>query len=347
MCLIMYKPILMLTLQTSGLANRLWLFANVLALVRDHSLGVIYPALEPYASAFEGTCQDALCWYSPAINPDDNPALVELARCYRTWLWEKLGPGSSCVGNLGDLESLTPKVLRAAVGESERTVLAGFLTALVRSLEKQENPPQGFELADSSSDGEEMLDSPRFTLERPYPSALVMKGWRFRRSGGLESHLSFLRGFFLPRAEYRAAAERLAAALRPGCDLVVGVHVRRGDYVYWEEGKYYYSLEQYNQVMQSIAAHYAPRRVGFLIVSNEKVASLDFQPGPVSIGAEDAVVDLHALSLCDLIVGPPSTFSDWAAYMGGVPRVSILDPKTPLALPALLNKIAGCLQQRG
>jgi len=36
-----------------------------------------------------------------------------------------------------------------------------------------------------------------------------------------------------------------------------------------------------------------------------------------------AFEDLCALSLVDIIVGPPSTFSGWASFVGGVPKVEI------------------------
>ena len=31
------------------------------------------------------------------------------------------------------------------------------------------------------------------------------------------------------------------------------------------------------------------------------------------------IEDLYALSICDYILGPPSTFSMWASFYGGVP----------------------------
>jgi hypothetical protein len=32
---------------------------------------------------------------------------------------------------------------------------------------------------------------------------------------------------------------------------------------------------------------------------------------------------MTAMSLCDAIIGPPSTFSQWASFMGRVPRLQI------------------------
>ena len=40
-------------------------------------------------------------------------------------------------------------------------------------------------------------------------------------------------------------------------------------------------------------------------------------------GPEHPVSALHAMSLCDYIIGPPSTFSGWASFMGRVPRLQL------------------------
>ena len=47
-------------------------------------------------------------------------------------------------------------------------------------------------------------------------------------------------------------------------------------------------------------------------------AGLDARPGP-----EHPVSAMHAMSLCDAIIGPPSTFSGWASFMGCFTRLLI------------------------
>ena len=42
-----------------------------------------------------------------------------------------------------------------------------------------------------------------------------------------------------------------------------------------------------------------------------------FQIAPLFLS--DCMTDLYALSRCDYIIGPPSTFSQWASYYGHVP----------------------------
>jgi hypothetical protein len=35
------------------------------------------------------------------------------------------------------------------------------------------------------------------------------------------------------------------------------------------------------------------------------------------------IEDLYALASCDYIIGPPSTFSQWASFYGNVPRYMV------------------------
>ena len=67
---------------------------------------------------------------------------------------------------------------------------------------------------------------------------------------------------------------------------------------------------------------YEGMRVGFFISSNEDF-SLDIFEGCSCwrFGKEPsgAVLDLYTLSLCDRIIGPFSSYSRWASFIGEVP----------------------------
>jgi hypothetical protein len=49
-------------------------------------------------------------------------------------------------------------------------------------------------------------------------------------------------------------------------------------------------------------------------------------------GPETAVGDVHALSLCDYIIGVPSTFNTWAAFAGDKPVYHIREPAARVRL---------------
>jgi hypothetical protein len=66
-----------------------------------------------------------------------------------------------------------------------------------------------------------------------------------------------------------------------------------------------------------------PGRTRFLLFSDamppvESFAGLDWRHGP-----QHPVSAMHAISRCDYVLGPPSTFSGWASFMGRVPRLPI------------------------
>jgi hypothetical protein len=62
------------------------------------------------------------------------------------------------------------------------------------------------------------------------------------------------------------------------------------------------------------------QNVGFLICSDERIELKNFD-GLNVFQIKDAILidDLYALSECDYIIGPPSTFSEWASFYGSVP----------------------------
>jgi hypothetical protein len=67
---------------------------------------------------------------------------------------------------------------------------------------------------------------------------------------------------------------------------------------------------------------YQGQRVSFFISSNEDFELDIFTDcdchrfGQESSGA---ILDLYSLSICDLIIGPVSSFSRWASFIGEVP----------------------------
>jgi hypothetical protein len=108
--------------------------------------------------------------------------------------------------------------------------------------------------------------------------------------------------------------------------LLVGVHVRRTDYERFKDGRFFYSHAQYRDLMVSVEAIFPERDVTFLVCSDERVPSEAFAGLDVVRGPGQELEDLYALASCDLIIGPPSTYSAWASYYGEVPRCQISDP---------------------
>lgn len=149
------------------------------------------------------------------------------------------------------------------------------------------------------------------------------KGWQTRTDTRyLQQTMHELQHIFRPKDEIMQKAETMIVRMRQKVDIVVGVHIRRGDYATWNDGRFFYELEEYHQFMLRIQQLYKDKHVGFFISSNEDF-SLDIFEGcycqRFSKEPSGAILDLYTLSVCDRIIGPFSSYSRWASFIGEVP----------------------------
>jgi hypothetical protein len=107
--------------------------------------------------------------------------------------------------------------------------------------------------------------------------------------------------------------------------VIVGFHVRRSDYRTYRNGEYYYGDEAWrnwiNQARSLFDVGY--KRYMGVIFSDEKVDGLLGTNHDLIYGPSSIYEDMMMLSECDYIVGPPSTFSGWASFIGHVPRIQL------------------------
>lgn len=153
-------------------------------------------------------------------------------------------------------------------------------------------------------------------------------------SEGLGVYREQVCGFFAPD---HATAQRVAGIAKDGRAsgvVLIGMHLRRGDYRTWGGGKYCYDDATFGRVMRQMAQVLAPRPARFLLVSDEPVDVRNFAGFDVMTGPGDMLSDLYALAACDYIIGPPSTFTSWASYYGNAPLWHLQDPSAPLRLDA-------------
>jgi len=114
----------------------------------------------------------------------------------------------------------------------------------------------------------------------------------------------------------------LAFSQMPKESVIVGVHIRRGDYDIFFNGLYYFGNNIYSEYMSQIQAMFDKQNqsVTFLICSNEKIDLANFHTFKTfKIKNANSIEDLYGLSICNYIIGPPSTFSMWASFIGKVP----------------------------
>lgn len=156
----------------------------------------------------------------------------------------------------------------------------------------------------------------------------LVGGWGFRRHDLTTKYRSFLSSFYQINKPTPASCREffgLLAAARANGKAIVGVHVRRGDYLQFEGGRYWFSDDIYADWIKAAREHYmvnCNREIFVIVCSNDEQ-----QPacGQDLTSASPWHVDLRIFQACDLLIGPPSTFTAWASYSASVPCIHIQD----------------------
>jgi len=171
-----------------------------------------------------------------------------------------------------------------------------------------------------SQDLEFDLTGSAFQKLLDYGRPILLKGWKFRAHRSLRTHREKILPLFRIGDDLQAMVSETMKAPHAAADLVIGVHVRRGDYAGFLGGKYFFDWNDYARWLHEAVALWPDRKVAFLICSNEANAEWMNQIGlPVFSGPGAPVTDLYALASCNFLMGPPSTFTLWASYFGGAP----------------------------
>lgn len=167
-------------------------------------------------------------------------------------------------------------------------------------------------------------------MDKVYYKLGFIKGWHTRRDTKyLQSAKKKIIHIFTPRKEIITTGTLFIDTIRKNADIVIGVHIRRGDYRNWNEGRFYYELDQYIDFMRKVEKLFPSQKVSFFICSDEwfhvneftELALYRFENNQTS----SAILDLYTLSMCDYIMGPYSTFSRWASFIGEKPLCFIKD----------------------
>lgn len=147
------------------------------------------------------------------------------------------------------------------------------------------------------------------------------KGWHYRDASSLEKHAGAIRKIFRPAEKYLQQVHAITNSARNANTLLVGVHLRKGDYAIFFEGRWFYENSVYVEKMKSFRSllQAQGKETKFILCSNEKINEEDFEGLEIISAESEAITDLYTLAVCDYIIGPPSTFSMWASYYGNVP----------------------------
>ncbi len=158
-----------------------------------------------------------------------------------------------------------------------------------------------------------------------HSSALVfINNYNFRAEDTVIKHADTIREYFRPVPWVEAKAAEALQELRGAYDVVIGVHIRHGDYRTWEGGKYFIAVADYARMMAETAAAFPGSKVAFLVCSDEPRSKDEFPGLAVNFGPGKAVTDLYALANCDYLIGSfASSYVRWAAFYGHVPIAQV------------------------
>lgn len=171
-----------------------------------------------------------------------------------------------------------------------------------------------FDRSKREKDGKKML----LEAFEKYDTVFV-SGWYFRVSELVEKHHAKLVEKYSLKPQFYENNDfyKKIIGLKSKGNTLIGVHIRRGDYKKWENGKYYFDDETYEKYMNAFSQKRSKENVKdrvFIVFSNEKVSFEETQN--LLISKETWFIDHKIMSICDYLIGPPSTFTLWANYIG-------------------------------
>ncbi|HEV2694391.1 MAG TPA: hypothetical protein VG347_15975 [Verrucomicrobiae bacterium] len=303
----MRKKKLFIALRCGRLANRMVLFANIIAFAEEHGCRLVNFTFHSYADLFTATREDFYCQFPPAR---------------RRSFWDLFPP----LGRLLRKLRLPYQLVRYASRFNERFGLSGKRVITVREFPGQEIT---------------RLEDPALVARVTEARKVFFYGWSFRSPELVKRHAEKIRAYFQPVEDIAAASREAVARLRAQAEIVVGVHIRHGDYRTWKNGQYCYPVEQYVIWMRALAAQFPGKRVAFLVASDEPRTLEEF-PGLVAgFCPGSPVADIYSLAGCDYIIGPPSTYSQWSSFYGNTPLRQLPSRDAAIALETFAVSFLG------
>lgn len=106
--------------------------------------------------------------------------------------------------------------------------------------------------------------------------------------------------------------------------LTLGIHIRRGDYKEWRDGRYYYDDDTFIAYISTFAEEHKDKNIIAYICGNDPKLDIEYfrsklEGITVRYPQGNPAEDLCLLSECDYLIGPPSTFSLVAAMYHDLP----------------------------
>lgn len=171
----------------------------------------------------------------------------------------------------------------------------------------------------------------QLALARRKKGSIVFVLRDFRAHSSLEKCVSEMRRAFDIKPDLTENIASEYVNLREKYKLLLGIHVRRGDYQEWRQGRYFFSDEVYANIIHEFITYkkISKEDVGVIICSNGAPLIENFSGLNVHYNQRPEEEDLFLMKRCDFILAPPSTFCSMASFMGSVPLYFIEPDETP------------------
>jgi hypothetical protein len=279
------RKLFCIALRAGRLANRLILFANFIALAEEQRHRLVNVTFHSYAEHFETTRRDIYCQYPPPAR--------------RSWM--DVVPG---VAPAVRATRVLYRLVRAACVVNDRFPVWGRRVIRLRA---------------SGDSAVTRLEDPAVQAQIAPARVVFIYDWGFRAPQWVQRHGRRIRAFFRPLEPIERASRQAVDRLRQQGEVVVGVHIRQGDYRNWKQGRYFFPASRYAEWMRRMQEQFPGRKVAFFVCSDVPRSAAEFPGLAVHLGGASPVLDLYTLAGCDYVMGPPSTFSQWASFYGEKP----------------------------
>ncbi len=160
---------------------------------------------------------------------------------------------------------------------------------------------------------------------------VFINGWKHKKPDS-PLKIAEIQKIFRPKSIYTKKVDEIFGSKRKSFDLIIGVHIRRGDYKEFRNGIYFYSDSTIINFLSQLKNEFGnTKKITFLLCSDEKINLEIYKDFSVfQIYDTNLIEDLYGLSECDYIIGPPSTFSMWASFYGQKPLLFVKKANTIL-----------------
>lgn len=150
-----------------------------------------------------------------------------------------------------------------------------------------------------------------------------VSGGVFRNPEGLKKHHAAVVNYFAPAPQIADRVHAFIEPLRSRYKVLIGVHIRQGDYVRFKGGRFQIRQERVREILDEYLREkkHIPEEVCFIIASDGAIESAPFRGLNIQASHHNAGEDIFTLSLCDAIIGSDSTFGNFASYLGNTPHI--------------------------